>query len=80
MMGAALLLGVAQGLALGTASHRRRIGPNRVRRRTKPHVARQLRRLEGYLNGKRWLLLSVLQSGDSGNTIASRLRISFHEL
>ena len=70
-----LLLGVPKGLTLGAPSHRCGKSLHRERCGTEPYLSGQLRCFQGDLDGKRGLLLAVVESDDSRYVMPSRFQI-----
>ena len=73
--GPALLLRVPKRLALGAPSHRRGIRLYTVRRGAQPDLFRQL----GCLEADGGLVLSVVESGDSGYPVAPGIKILLYK-
>ena len=70
-----LLLGVPKGLTLGAPSHRCGKSLHRERCGTEPYLTGQLRCFQGDLDGKRGLLLAVVESDDPRYAMPSRFQI-----
>ena len=65
-----------KGLTLGAPSHRRGKSLHRERCGTKPYLSGQLLNFKGDLDGKRGLLLAVVESDDPSYAMPSRFQIS----
>ena len=68
----ALLFGVPKGLTLGAPSHRCGKSLHRERCGTEPYLSGQFRSFKGDFDGKRGLLLAVVESDDPRDAMPSR--------
>ena len=68
-----------KGLTLGAPSHRCGKSLHRERCGTEPYLSGQLRSFNRDLDGKRGLLLAVVESDDPRDAMPSRFKILFDE-